>query len=1375
MLTGYTGDIPAEVTIVLEIPSITNQASAKDAGEWSVTTHLLFDDGDYYQVDTYSMPSSFTASTGTITASGAVQVTSPVTYGTESIYTITITAENAIPPNGYIVVYIPPQIGADVNTIKATGTCTVRKCTTDTNEYQIVYLIPEGVPAGQSITLEIGGLRNPRSIRPSDAIVVITMDPDGTSQIDSGFDMPVTMTIPADMTSFDVQASAFTNGETNTYTFSIQQPIPLIAGDRIVFTMPDELAPPADSAAMACAGVTNINVMVCEIAGRDVIITFADVVAQSTGATYSWRIANVGNPYSTEPSSSFTGIKVISANGFDISVYPDQTRGITNKFPAQIQVYSFDLITEEPEAITEYTLTFTPINGLPQSGSIQITYPEQIVMTDGDATQCRVKTFQTFSTGCTVDSTNRIITIVGVFPTDGSFYSDKIVLTLINVRNPVNNKNLGSFTIKTFGDVQQQYNVDQLDDQKLFPRILCDYPCATCDDTDRSWCLSCWMDEPGDPMYLMSYGNSGTCKQACDLGYSSNAGTTLPGEPKVCQQCDESCVNCLDEGVLECIDCNRPLFPFRLTQTNYCFSDCGQGLYQSTAETCSRCKAPCFDCEGSESHCTICDPNSDYPALFENQCLQTCPKGYTNVGGVCVACASPCAECDGAPDRCLKCDGVNDFRLLYDFTCWDICPSGTTPDNENSVCIPCTGSGCALCQLQDTDVCLKCEPPLYVHEGVCVAECPAGFRVNDDNSACRTSSLADLGILYFPWLIAATVLTLVCLFGLMRRREVGVKGQKKAVTKSFQHTISCITIVIAPIQTLATNAQYVLAILYGTTVHAALAIAVACIIIVINLVFMILFCKDFRGKTLDKKGQYMLKNGTLDRESRKKHMVEDKEPGLAAWARKHKCLNCTMYFLMFTSSWKWNKLVYCNFYDYAMFRPAIKGVKTYRNRINWFGIVAMVTIDLLLICVGITGLLHIEWGNQLYINMIETVALSVISIILNAIELKQLKDILEANRLEKEKKNFRVKSGYDEGDALDYKERKLMMKELINKVKGNQHIFLNNKLDELLDQFGDRKCKSMIDLPTGWPVEEDPRKTVTWPISPAKFEEYKDVLPIKFTAEDAYGMADNCYAEGVEKHKGKDMALQGDAAQVEFQDALNRKHGDLMTHQEDTVEEQRRLKGARRRGRKNKYHAQIDAEDDEEAEAVEASDDEAKKHDLQVIKEQEEEEEALRKMVAAEAAKQAAEAQALKEKQERDRQSKLAQDKADEEARKQKQAEDEAAKKAAADAEAKRKADEEAERAKLKAEADADEKRRAEEQAAAEKAAKDKSEAARLAYEQAEAERLAKEKADAEAAKQAEAEMEIKKVQEEQDEKTKAAADKAKSQADKDAADLAAK
>jgi hypothetical protein len=45
-----------------------------------------------------------------------------------------------------------------------------------------------------------------------------------------------------------------------------------------------------------------------------------------------------------------------------------------------------------------------------------------------------------------------------------------------------------------------------------------------------------------------------------------------------------------------------------------------------------------------------------------------------------------------------------------------------------------------------------------------------------------------------------------------------------------------------------------------------------------------------------------------------------------------------------------------------------------------------------------------------------------------------------------------------------------------------------------------------------------------------------------------------------------------------------------MSQQEGDLEERRIKKRKRRRGRKNKYYAQIDHEDDQEADVVEASD-----------------------------------------------------------------------------------------------------------------------------------------------------------------------------------------
>ena len=45
-------------------------------------------------------------------------------------------------------------------------------------------------------------------------------------------------------------------------------------------------------------------------------------------------------------------------------------------------------------------------------------------------------------------------------------------------------------------------------------------------------------------------------------------------------------------------------------------------------------------------------------------------------------------------------------------------------------------------------------------------------------------------------------------------------------------------------------------------------------------------------------------------------------------------------------------------------------------------------------------------------------------------------------------------------------------------------IFLDNKLEELLNIFGRRQCKSCIELPTGTEIEEDPRSVRSFPLSP---------------------------------------------------------------------------------------------------------------------------------------------------------------------------------------------------------------------------------------------------------------------------------------------------
>lgn len=152
--------------------------------------------------------------------------------------------------------------------------------------------------------------------------------------------------------------------------------------------------------------------------------------------------------------------------------------------------------------------------------------------------------------------------------------------------------------------------------------------------------------------------------------------------------------------------------------------------------------------------------------------------------------------------------------------------------------------------------------------------------------------------------------------------------------------------------------------------------------------------------------------------------------------------------------------------------------------------------------------------------MIETCILSIVSIVLGSIELYRLKDILEYTTDVKDYRQAKVSSGFEEDEVPDSGHT---LRGLIAQVKGHKDMFIKDKLDELVDEFGARKCRSMSLLNTAWSKEKDPRKVGTWPTSPSKIAMLDENL--KFTAEDMYDKRDNCYFEAIVRHPGTDKAL----------------------------------------------------------------------------------------------------------------------------------------------------------------------------------------------------------------------------------------------------------
>jgi hypothetical protein len=138
----------------------------------------------------------------------------------------------------------------------------------------------------------------------------------------------------------------------------------------------------------------------------------------------------------------------------------------------------------------------------------------------------------------------------------------------------------------------------------------------------------------------------------------------------------------------------------------------------------------------------------------------------------------------------------------------------------------------------------------------------------------------------------------------------------------------------------------------------------------------------------------LVREGKLNNAEAKKKFTVNSDNEFAIYAKRHKCFSLMITISSLLISFKLNKLYYSHFYSFSVFKARWTDVKFYRKMMMWFCIAHFITIDLFLICIDISGLSVIEWGNQLYITMIETLVLSLVGLVIGSIELYQLKDSL---------------------------------------------------------------------------------------------------------------------------------------------------------------------------------------------------------------------------------------------------------------------------------------------------------------------------------------------------------------------------------------------
>lgn len=104
----------------------------------------------------------------------------------------------------------------------------------------------------------------------------------------------------------------------------------------------------------------------------------------------------------------------------------------------------------------------------------------------------------------------------------------------------------------------------------------------------------------------------------------------------------------------------------------------------------------------------------------------------------------------------------------------------------------------------------------------------------------------DLKVLWFPFLIAAFLFTIVVFFGKLKKKAILVDGKMKNI--SLQWSIVALIAVIAPLQTLAVIVQCILSAVYMQPIHIILAAIVIILALGCNIAFFVWYLQKFFSK-----------------------------------------------------------------------------------------------------------------------------------------------------------------------------------------------------------------------------------------------------------------------------------------------------------------------------------------------------------------------------------------------------------------------------------------------------------------------------------------------------------------------------------------------
>ena len=153
-------------------------------------------------------------------------------------------------------------------------------------------------------------------------------------------------------------------------------------------------------------------------------------------------------------------------------------------------------------------------------------------------------------------------------------------------------------------------------------------------------------------------------------------------------------------------------------------------------------------------------------------------------------------------------------------------------------------------------------------------------------------------------------------------------------------------------------------------------------------------------------------------------------------------------------SWKIYKLLYSHFFGWKIKTAEFDRQRTFEKIMRDATIINVVGIYLPLILICVIGLLSYSWGDQLYVMLVENILISLVMMVCHFIEYKRMITAMFADKKRRSgvDDQLRLMSALQEEDGQS-------KKSLLNKMK-NSAMFVELTVNELLDEFGGRYCKT---------------------------------------------------------------------------------------------------------------------------------------------------------------------------------------------------------------------------------------------------------------------------------------------------------------------------